>query len=327
MANNEGLSPLLKNIVAILSGAGALVSVIAFTPRVITVTRESEEFAWDAIDAIEQYQPDYHRAVLLVEKAARRRGNNAVVLVSEGVLDMSIEMLDIDGSAQKVLQRASRRRPRFAVPDFYLGRIDVYRGEYCSAIGHFENAMRKDPTDPEYVSWLGTAISLSHYYASVGSCPLADLEFAFSCLSKAANWPGRMEAMNLYRYADALLLAERSTEAHDVFWRGFHVDYISERAERYRARFLAHNNEEEESKGVLSGFTNEHSGWTAYDRAVLELCFLNGLEDDALGFLSRTEDSSALSQIRRLSSSLDVSRDPEDVCQEIRIRPLLWQDP
>ena len=319
-----------SNMVVALSSAAALVSVIAFTPRVVTVTRESEEVAWEAIDVIERYRPDYQRAAWLVEKASRRRPDNSIVLVSEAVLDMSIELLDRNGSARKTLERAAWKRPRFALPHYYMGRMDVYNGEYCRAIAHFENAIRKDPAEPEYVSWLGTAISMLHKYRTGRSCAGGDLEFAFECLSRTLDWPGRMEAIFFYRFADALLLHGMFGEATDVFWKGFHIDYIRERAERYRARFLAHIPyvySHNEAKQVLSDIPHADSTWIAYDRAVLEWCVFEVPIVGVLSLLRSGRSSSALSQTRRFSAAIEADRDREEVCNEIRRRPLLWQDP
>ena len=288
---------ILGFIVKLLSVIAALVTVLAFTPRAVDVTRESTELAWDAIDVIEQYDPDYQRGRVLIEKASRRRSHNAIVRLSEAVMDMSIELSDKDGSAREALRAIARRRPRLPFPDYYLGRIGVYNGNYCVAIEHFENAVRKEPDEPEYISWLGSAISMAHFYKDGESCSEHGIDYALRCLSKAARLGGAEDAVYYYRYAEALLLHEMLDEASEVFWNGFHADHIPERATRYMARYLYRRKDGVGASRVLSGFEDGYSAWVVYDRAALEWCWK---EDPyaAKELLRERRGISALSQIR-----------------------------
>ena len=286
-----------------VSAIAALVTVLAFTPRAVEVTREATELAWEAIDVIEQYNPDYQRGRGLIARAARRRSNNAIVRLSEAVMDLSVELSDKDESAQEVLRAISRRRPRLPFTDYYLGKISVYNDNYCAAIEHFEGAVRKDPDEPEYISWLGTAISMAHFYRNGETCSEYGLDYALRCLSKAARLGGAEEAVYFYRYAEALFLHGMPDEASEAFWNGFYVDHIPERATRYKARHLYRKQDPKGAWELLTGFEDGYSAWVVYDRAVLEWCW----KEDPYAAKERLRESrgiSALSQIRRLRSYL-----------------------
>ena len=327
--DEQGETPLRRTIIflgKLLASVAALVAVITFTPHAVTVTRQSEELAWDAIDAIDQYIPDYERAKSLIQKASRRRETNGVVLLARAVLDLDIEPLDTNHSAQRLLTQASRKLRGSSLPQYYLGRIYAHKGDYCKAIEHFENAVRRNSEDPESISWLGRAISITIHDRT--RCSIHTLDYGLRCLSEAARWPGYRDPMLYYRLADALLLHKKEIDdAMTAFWEGFHIDDNVERAMRYKARFWGFQlRDRDEARRILMSVGTSKSGWISYELAVLNWCLFDDVSaaSDLRGVAQGTSSSS---HIKHLVGAIEANAQ-DDFCIGIRRRsPLLWRDP
>ena len=287
-------------------------------------TKNSVQSAWGAIDAIDQYEPDFKKAMAAAKEAAHKRPNNGVILLAQAVIAWRMEPLDADGSAARLLTRAERRLRRSSRPSYYLGVISAYNGEYCKAIKHFLRAIGRDPGDPDPVSGLGSAISVAVYKRL--SCTGGGLEFALRCLSRATELAAIKDPMLHYRHADALLLHGHVDDAIIEFWKGFYADHESERAGRYEARLYAAAPDDNTALRILDDLASAPKAtvWVSYDRAVLRWCSsrdLYGARKLVRGVQSE------ISQIKRLKAALYGGASREGTCEEIqRESPLLWRD-
>jgi tetratricopeptide (TPR) repeat protein len=99
----------------------------------------------------------YHEAVLQYEKAINLNPNIADLYLALGRVYRTNELAEYN-LATDAFRQADILNPADPLPDFLLSRVYFTQGEFTSAIQYAENAVRDEPSNPDWHGNLGTLL-------------------------------------------------------------------------------------------------------------------------------------------------------------------------